>query len=71
MTKPIGTASQTTAETWEIAGTLINLQAQPALYKDENGVYHTISAHNISLETIAGGTMEITVMTGEIVELAP
>lgn len=60
---------QLTAETWEITGDLINSQKMPVLFKDENGIYHTVDA---SYQTvIIDGTGEFFVLTGEIVTPQP
>lgn len=60
---------QTTAESWEIGAGQINAPQMLVVFKDENGLYHTVNA-SYSTE-IFGGTTEMIVLTGEIVEPQP
>lgn len=65
----INNNQQMTAETWEIAGDVINSQKMPVLFKDENGIYHTMDASYSTV--IIDGTGEFFVLSGEIVEPQP
>lgn len=66
MSKPVS-GSQNSAETWEIGAGLINAETSlVVLFKDENGIYHTVSP-TIGQE-IVNGNMDAKVLTGEIVD---
>jgi hypothetical protein len=69
MSKPINEL-QNSAEAWELGAGLINSVGGTAVvYKDENGIYHTINSQ-INTE-ILGGTTDVIVLSGEIVEPQP
>lgn len=61
--------TQLTSESWEIGAGLINASQMLVVFKDENGLYHTVNAGYG--QQIFGGTTEMIVLTGEIVEPQP
>lgn len=69
MSKSIGD-TQSTAEGWEIGAALINsIGGIRLVFKDENGVYHTVEP-TIS-QVILNGEMDAVILSGEIVEPQP
>lgn len=60
---------QMTAETWEVGAPLLTNSKMPVLFKDENGIYHTVNG--LIGSEIVGGIAEYAILSGEIVEPQP
>lgn len=66
--KPVN-PGQNTAETWEIAAPLLTNTQMPVLFKDQNGIYHTVNG--LIGSEIVGGIAEYAILSGEIVDPQP